>query len=140
MYDTIKSSYDLGPGFNKELQTKDLGCLCSHFWIDPEGKLFQVDYTGTQYWEKTPVEERKNFFDTFRTVPNGQRGRVSPYIINLTIEVYPAKWTAYYAPFPRKLVTFKDGVISVESDTSEPSIWKDRYYSLKKWVKSHYET
>ena len=139
MFDTIRSSYDLGPGFNKELQTKDLSGLCECFWIDPQGKLFRIDYTGTQDWEKTPDEERKGPLDVYRSVPNGQRGRVCPYIMNGTIEVYPSKWTAYYAPFPRKLITFKDGVILVESDTSN-SLWKERYDSLKRWVKQHYET
>ena len=139
MFDTIRSSYDLGPGFNKELQTKDLSCLCECFWIDPEGKLFRIDYTGTQDWEKTPEEERKGPLDLYRSVSNGQRGRVHPYIIDRTIEVYPSKWTAYYAPFPRKLITFKNGIILVESDKYD-SLWKERYNSLKQWVKRHYET
>ena len=140
MYDTIRSSYDLGPGFNKELQTKDLSCLCECFWIDPEGKLFRVDYTGTLDWEKTPPKERTGFLDVYRSVPNGQKGRVTPCIITATIEVYPSKWTAYYAPFPRKLITFKNGILSVESDRSDSLLWKERYNSLKRWVKKHYET
>jgi len=139
MYDTIRSSYDLGPGFTKELQTKDLGGFCECFWIDPEGRLFRIDYTGTQNWENVPEEERKGPLDTYRIVPNGQRGKVSPYMISETIEVYPSEWDAHYAPFPKKLITFKDGIISVENDSSNSSIWKERYLSLKKWVKKHYE-
>ncbi|AEZ65624.1 hypothetical protein [Cyanophage S-TIM5] len=140
MFDTIRSSYDLGPGFTKELQTRDLSGLCECFWIDPQGRLFRIDYTGTQDWEKTPTEERTGHLDVYRSVPNGQRGRVCPYIMNGTIEVYPSKWTAYYAPFPRKLITFRDGILLVESDKSDSLIWKERYNSLKKWVKQHYET
>ena len=46
MFDTIRSSYDLGPGFwNKELQTKDLTCTLSVYWISPNGELFEIDYS-----------------------------------------------------------------------------------------------
>ena len=139
MFDTIRSSYDLGPGFyNKELQTKDLDNLCETFWLDPAGRLYKIDYAGTQDWIKTPEDEVKNPFDLYRTVPNGQHGKVTPYIMNGTIEVVPSRWEAYYASVPRKLVTFVDGVVSVESDRSE-TVWKDRYYSLKRWVKDRYE-
>tara|TARA_B100000925_G_C21721055_1_gene350923 strand:- start:73 stop:210 length:138 start_codon:yes stop_codon:yes gene_type:complete len=41
MFDTIRSSYDLGPGFwNKELQTKDLESIMATYWIDPLGQFF----------------------------------------------------------------------------------------------------
>ena len=49
MFDTVRSSYDLGPGFwMRDLQTKDLECLMCEYWIDPLGQLFEIDYTGTQ--------------------------------------------------------------------------------------------
>ena len=136
MFDTIRSSYDLGPGFNKELQTKDLDCLCEEYWIDPIGRLYKVDYAGTQDWEKTPDEQRKGPFDVYRAVSNGRKGRVTPCIITETIEVYPSKWDAHYAPYPRKNLIFIDGQLS---DYSEVEIWKERYLSLKRWTEKHYE-
>lgn len=140
MYDTIKSSYDLGPGFNKELQTKDLNGFCEQYWIDPVGRLYHVDYSGTQDWVSVPEEKRKNAFDRFKTVPNGKRGRVTHLAITDTIEVYPSKWDAYYVPFPRKQLTFIEGALVVESDLNELKSWRERYLSLKRWVKKHYET
>jgi len=136
MFDTIRSSYDLGPGFNKELQTKDLDCLCEEYWIDPAGRLYKVDYSGTQDWEKTPDEQRKGPFDVYRAVSNGRKGKVTPCIITETIEVYPSKWNAHYAPYPRKNLIFIDGQLS---DYSEVEIWKERYLSLKRWTEKHYE-
>jgi len=111
LYDTIKSSYDLGPGFSKDLQTKDLTRVFDRFWIDPQGRLFKVDYSGTQNWERVPEEERDSVWRTHKTVPSGQHGKVTPHIITHTIEVYPAVWTAHYSRFPRKLLTFVEGVL-----------------------------
>ena len=148
-FDTIWSSYDLGPEFNIELQTKDLGGLYSYFWIDPKGRLFEIDHSGTQDWIKVPVPKRFEQFNWAQTVPNGRRGKVFPYMVNGTIEIYPSKRVSNYAFPPEKLIDFKDGVIigetllncplEVESNKSN-SLWKERYNSLKKWVKKHYET
>ena len=56
MFDTLRSSYDLGPGFwDKELQTKDLGAFMSHYWIDPAGRLFRINYDGTHDWDINPA-------------------------------------------------------------------------------------
>ena len=60
MYDTIRSSYDLGPGFQKELQTKDLECLMVDYWISPSGRLYEIDYSGTSDFVDVPEEERKH--------------------------------------------------------------------------------
>lgn len=138
MFDTIRSSYDLGPAFsfNRELQTKGLDCLCEEYWIDPAGRLYKIDYAGTQDWEQTPKEERKNSLDRYRVVPNGRKGRITPCIITKTIEVYPTKWTAHYAPYPRKSLIFINGQLS---DYTEVEIWKERYVSLKRWIDKHYE-
>lgn len=136
MFSTIRSSYDLGPGFKKDLQTKDLDGLCDEYWIDPAGYLYRIDWSGTQDWEKVPENERRNAFDLFKTVPNGNKGKVTPCLITQTIQVYPAKWDAYYAPFPRRLVIFINGKVS---DSEEVENWRERYISLKRWIKNHYE-
>ena len=101
MFDTIRSSYDLGPGFwNKELQTKDLTCTLSVYWISPNGELFEIDYSGTVDWGPD-----------LKTVPNGNHGRVRPVVMTREIEVYPARWDSKYAPFPTLKITFIDGVL-----------------------------
>lgn len=135
MYSTIRSSYDLGPGFTKDLQTKDLDSLCGEYWIDPAGYLYWIDWSGTQNWEKVQVLKRKNVFNLYESVPNGNKGRVTPCFLTQTIQVYPSKWTAYYAPFPRCFINFIDGKVS---DSKGVENWRERYISLKRWIKNHY--
>jgi len=118
MFDTIRSSYDLGPGFKKDLQTKDLECCMCDYWISPSGQLFEVDYSGTQDFIDIPKEERKFPWNVFKSVPNGRHGKVKPVILFRVIEVYPAQWDCYYSPFPRKLILFDDGIIKSVKDHS----------------------
>lgn len=102
MYDTIHCTYDLGPGFwRKSLQTKDLNCGMSEYWLSPIGELYEIDYSDTQ-----------DFVDGSNTLlwrPNGIHGKVRPHLITTTIEVYPAKWDCKYAPFPSCQIVLYDG-------------------------------
>ena len=102
-YDVVRSSYDLGPGFKKDLHTKDILCSMCEFWIDPAGKLWSIDFSNTQDYELGD--------HTFKFVRNGVHGRVSPYLFDGSIEVYPAKWPVYYAATPSCQVTFVGGII-----------------------------
>jgi hypothetical protein len=108
MFDTIRCNYDAGAGFhNRELQTKDLECMMFEYWITPHGQLYQIDYSGTQSIVDSGAQD-------FRivTVPNGNHGKITAMDITKTIEVYPSKWDAHYAPFPRLYFHFRDGVIN----------------------------
>ena len=101
LYDTILCHCDIGSGFwGRSLQTTDLDGWCVTFFLDPAGRLFEVDYSDTQDFSR---DDPKGY------VPNGLRGRVRPYYATKTIEVYPTKWDAHYAPFPRMMLTFVDG-------------------------------
>jgi len=111
MFDTIRSSYDLGPGFQKDLQTKDLGSLMGEYWITPSGQLYEIDYSGTSDFVDVPEEERTAPWNTFESVPNGNHGKIRPCYITKTIEVYPSTWEAHYAPYPSKMLVFLEGVI-----------------------------
>ena len=123
MYDTVRSSYDLGPGFRKDLQTKDLECCMCEYWISPTGQLFWIDYSGTQDFVDVPEEERNSPWHLFKSVPNGTHGRVMP-ITNLfkVVEIYPAVWDCHYSPFPRLKIYFDGGIIqkvkSLETDVN----------------------
>jgi|TARA_R100000030_G_scaffold3313_1_gene2484 hypothetical protein len=102
IYDTIYSTFDLGPGFwNRELRTMDLEGFMSYHWIDPRGNLWTVDHTGTYDFE--------DFGEKFKIVKNINHGRVSPFPITKQLELYPAHWTAHYAPTPSAMVTFVEG-------------------------------
>jgi hypothetical protein len=120
LFDTVRSSYDLGPGlWNKDLQTKDLVCLMCEYWIDPAGRLFEIDYSGTQDYTA----------DFTHYYANGNHGRVSPVEITKTIECYPAKWDCYYAPFPSIKITLCDGIIvSVDRKPKVTLISNDSTY------------
>ena len=108
MFDTIRSSYDLGPGFwNRDLQTKDLVCMLSEYWISPNGELFEIDYSGTVDWGPD-----------LKTVSNGNRGKVRPVIITGEIEVYPTNWDVKYAPYPRKRLYIDHGKLIKHEDST----------------------
>ena len=109
MFDTLRSSYDLGPGFHRDLQTKDLECCMCEYWIDPDGRLFEIDYSGTH--DFLDVVKDKSV-PVFKTVANGNHGKVRPVYLFKVIEVYPAKWDCKYAAYPRKFIYFRDGVIT----------------------------
>ena len=52
IYDIIYSQFDLGPGmWNRELRTQDLDGFMSQYYIDPKGKLWSIDYSGTYAFE-----------------------------------------------------------------------------------------
>jgi hypothetical protein len=82
MFDTVMCSYDLGPGFwNRPLQTKDLLCMMDEYWLDPKGKLWEYDYSGTYDYD-----------EKFKPVKNGRRGVIRPHLLTHSITLYPAKW------------------------------------------------
>ena len=118
MFDTIRSSFDLGPDFtNVELQTKDIedgiGGTMSEYWLDPHGYLYYIDYSHTADF----VELNKSDDDydetygwrNFRWVPNGNKGKITPCMITKYITVYPAKWEGAYEDWPTCKIHFKYG-------------------------------
>tara|TARA_B100000073_G_scaffold217044_1_gene180438 strand:- start:6141 stop:6467 length:327 start_codon:yes stop_codon:yes gene_type:complete len=106
LYDIIHCSYDLGPGFwNRDIQTKDLDGYLAEYWLDGSGRLWSIDYSGTHSFED----------DTYKPIPNGNRGAIRPYYLTKQIEVYPVKWTAQYAPYPRLTISFVDGKLCTKN-------------------------
>ena len=117
MFDTIHCTYDLGPGFYmKDLQTKDLSCSMTEYWLCPNGNLYEINYSGTSdFVERMPGDDcysESAPWANFVSVPNGNRGTIQ--ITNYTgyCEVYPAVWTAHYAAYPRKILHFVDGKLN----------------------------
>ena len=77
MFDHIRSSYPIGEHLtDKELQTKDLICCMEHYYIDPVGQLFVIDYNGVSDWEP----DDSNSFWPYKRVPNGNHGKVTPVL------------------------------------------------------------
>ena len=83
----------------------------NEYWISPEGQLFEIDYSHTYDFVDIPEEERVRPWNVFKTVPNGNHGKVRPVYIFKVVELYPAKWDAHYAKWPSCHVYFKDGMI-----------------------------
>lgn len=113
MFDTVRCSYDLGPGYiNRELQTKDLDCCMAEYWISPAGQLYEIDYSHTSDFVDVPEEERTAPWNTFKSVPNGNRGKIKPVYIFKIVELYPARWDGHYSKWPTCQVLFRDGIIT----------------------------
>lgn len=117
MFDTISSSLEIyGGPWDQDLQTKSFDSLMDHYWISPSGELFQIDYSWTHDWIEVPLEERRGLFGRYRTIANGNHGRVYPVDHWGHVHVIPA----HYAKMKElKTLIFENGVvISIESDTT----------------------
>lgn len=83
----------------------------AEYWIDPAGRLFEIDYSYTQDFVDIPEEEMTAPWNTFKWVPNGKHGKIRPVYLFKVIEVYPREWNAHYSKWPSCHVLFRDGVI-----------------------------
>lgn len=119
MFDTISSSKEIyGGPWDQDLQTKSFDALLAHYWIDPAGRLYQIDYSYTYDWVEVPKEERKRPLDMYRTIPNGNHGRVHPVNHWGHVHVIPAH---YEATHHGKTLIFERGVVvSIEDDITTP--------------------
>ena len=125
MYDTIRSSYDLGPQFTDvELQTKDIeegyGGTMTDYWLDPEGYLWYGDYTGTSsmeiYEEGHPKYNPDKKFMNFDWIPTGVRGKYKVHPITKYINVYPTNWKGQWEDCPTLKLHFKYGKLQDYED------------------------
>lgn len=116
MFDTVRSSYDLGPKYmNKTLQTKDLDCFMNEYWISPSGQLFEIDLSQTadfvELKEGDDGYDPKRLFLNFVWIPNGNHGKIKPVYIFKVVELYPAEFDGQYSDWPSCHVYFRDGII-----------------------------
>ena len=116
MFDYVRSSFDLGEQFtNVELQTKDLSCLMSHYWINPAGELYEIDYSYTADMVELPESES---FYPFEWVPNGTHGKVTPVYVRQVVRMYPTKHEGNWEEWPDVYIYFKYG--KIEEFWTEP--------------------
>ncbi len=112
MFDTVNSSYPIFGEGDHDLQTKSLDCVLAQYWISPDGQLYLIDYSYTQNWVEVPEHERRGFFDRYRTVPNGNKGRV--YAMH-----YWGHMHLINKHHQERTVIFEDGVlVDVGDDTT----------------------
>ena len=119
MMDYVRSSYDLGEQFtDTELQTKDIeeygiGGTMSHYWLDPQGYLYHIDYSHTA--DFVVIEEDDEDYNethkwcNFKWMPNGNHGKVRVHPITKYIEVYPSDWKGQWEDWPRLRLHFRCG-------------------------------
>jgi len=119
MFDTIRSSYDLGKEFDTELQTKDIeDGICgtmSNYWISPSGQLYLIDYAHTAdmkiYEPGDPEYNEERAWLNFEWIPNGNHGKVKPWYLTKYVRVYPAQYDGQWENWPERLLHFRYGVI-----------------------------
>ena len=105
MFDTLRSSYPLGEHLtDKDLQTKDLFCSMDHYYIDPAGQLFSINYSGVSDWE--PDNDSTKFWP-YKLVPNGNHGKVTPVLLTRDVRLYGSGDNAWY----ETTVTFLKGKV-----------------------------
>lgn len=128
MFDTIRSSYDLGPHFtNVECQTKDIeeygiGGTLSFYWIDPAGYLYNIDYSHTadfvQIGEDDERYHSEKTYLNFIWEPNGNHGKVLVHGLTKYVEIYPANWEGKWQDWPRLRIHFRYGRIQDYTDVT----------------------
>lgn len=131
MFDYFVSSFELGDPFTEnECQTKDieqgLGGTMSHYWLDPHGYLYLINYDNTRDFElideNDPDFRSDDRFKNFRWVKTGQHGKVQPYFMTKYIEIYPSKWDGQWQYCPRLRLHFKYGrLLDFEELTEHPT-------------------
>lgn len=118
MFDYLRSSYDLGEQFTDvQLHTKDIedgiGGTMSQYWISPNGVLYYVDYSHTADFVELKEGDKgyddKRGYLNFVWIPNGNHGKISPWMVTKYIEVYPAEWEGKWEDWPRLRLHFKCG-------------------------------
>lgn len=118
MFDYFHSSFDLGEEFtNVELHTKDIehgyGGTMSKYWLDPHGYLYLIDYARTQdmkvYEPGDPEYREDHKWLNFRWVPNGNHGKIRPWMITKYVSVYPSRWDGQFEDWPTCKIHFKYG-------------------------------
>ena len=110
LYDTILNYYDIGPGWwRKPLSVKFINGSPSMrvFFLDPAAKLWQITCEGTHDFYESGGSNQ------FKWIPNGKHGKCSPFLYSGKILVATEKWDAYYAPYPKCSLLFRDGILEV---------------------------
>ena len=109
MFDEIINDYKpLGLDFERDLHTKDLDNLMHRYYLDPSGKLYLIDYSGTQDFT---INKKDEIFPFFQHVPNGNKGRVVACTLTDYVVVYPSKWGGDWRELPEACIHFVGGIV-----------------------------
>jgi len=126
MFDTFRSSYDLGQFTNVLCQTKDIedgiGGTMTDYWVDPSGLLWYGEYSGTHDFviieKDDPRYDPDRSFLNFEWIPTGKHGKYRVHPITKYVEVYPANWEGKWEDWPRLRIHFRYGRIQDYTDVT----------------------
>lgn len=128
MFDYVRSSYPLfSPEMDTRLQTKSLDCLMNQFWIDPAGRLWEIDYSETVDYEDHREPGDTPFQALMKmnvAVPNGRHGKVKPARFTGTVKVYPQEWTGPWDRWPERHLIFVCGEMTLASP-GNAVLWRE---------------
>ena len=113
LFDELKCSYNIGELTNVTCQSKnidDWGGTMTFYWVDPAGRLWTPDYSGT--YNFASMEGKFDDIKYLKSVPNGNHGKYSHVNMTRTIEIYDVRthpdgltdWVTCY-------LTFCEGVL-----------------------------
>lgn len=121
MYDTVRSSYDLGETFtNVPCQTKDIedygiGGTMTDYWISPDGYLWYPEYRDTHDFqiieENDPRYDPKLKFLNYEWIPTGKHGKYRVHPITKYVDIYPETWKGRFKDWPTCRIHFKYGKV-----------------------------
>ena len=115
LFNYFHSSFDLGPQFTNTLcQTKTLGIECmDHYWLDPAGELFRIDYGPTRQLEiieeGDPRYDPHKLYLNYEMVNTGEHGKVEPVYLTCYAEVYHDKFEGKWEDWPLMRLHFRHG-------------------------------
>lgn len=129
MYDTVRSSYDLGETFtNVPCQTKDIedygiGGTMTDYWISPDGYLWYPEYSDTHDFqiieENDPRYDPKLKFLNYEWIPTGKHGKYRVHPITKYVEIYVQDWKGQFKHWPTCRIHFKYGKVVEYEDITK---------------------
>jgi len=92
MFDYFKCSSNIGALTDIGCQTKTIEGIIdgtmSFYWVSPGGLMYIVDYSGTTDFVENTDSDDAPIWLQYHMVPNGNRGKVSPYLLSKDIVIY----------------------------------------------------
>lgn len=111
LFDYVRSSYPLlGNPWDQELQTKDLDNAMLHYWIDPAGQLWEINYQTAFNLEIN--EDAVTPWGRWDWIANGKHGQVIPCSHTTVARMYSSAKVGETMQWAEVNVYIKDGKIT----------------------------
>ena len=116
MFDYVKCSANIGALTDIGCQTKTIEGIIdgtmSFYWVSPGGLMYIIDYSGTTDFVENTDSDDAPIWLHYHMVPNGNRGKVSPYLLSKDIVIYDSITQADgYVDWIFCKLEFMDGIL-----------------------------